>query len=109
MILSFISIVANIAFFIVLRLNLFTDKAHMADGTVKTYHKSPISRLEVADKSGLFYLYIFFAAVSIITGILYLAGVKNSVIKISQIIALACSAVMFIIIMVTAANTHPRY
>ena len=108
MILSFISIVANIAFFFFFLLNLFTDKA-LADGTVKTYHKSPISRLEVADKSGLFYLYIFFAAVSIITGILYLAGVKNSVIKIIQIIALACSAIMFIIIMVTAANTHPRY
>ena len=109
MILSIISIVINIVFFIVLKLNLYTDKAHMADGTVRTWHRSPIERLDVAGKNEMFYIQIFLAAVSIITSILILAGVKNNVVRIIQTAALAASAVMFIIIMVTASNTHPKY
>lgn len=109
MIISIVSIIANIMFFAVLKMNLYTDKAHMADGTVRTYHRSPISRLYVADKSELLYLYVFFAAVSIITGILVLIGIRNNVIRIVQIIASIGSAVMFIIIMMVTAKIHPHY
>jgi len=109
MILSIISIVVNILFIVVLKLDLYTDKIPMPDGDVRTWRGSPADRLDAASKSGLFYLQIFLAAVSVITSILIICGVKNNVVKIIQIASLIASAVLFIVIMVIAQTTHPKY
>ena len=43
--------------------------------------RSPVTRLGISDRAFLFYLQIVFAAVSIITGVLQLFRVRNSIIK----------------------------
>ena len=106
---SIISIIVNAIFFVVLNLDIYTDRAPLADGSVREWHRSPLGRLEIADERYLFYLQILFAAVSIITSILVMVGIKNNVVKIIRLVATIASAVMFIIIMVTTNNTHAKY
>ena len=47
--------------------------------------------------------------ISIITSILYLVGIRNNVIKVIQLVATIASAVLFVIIMIVAGITHPKY
>lgn len=103
------TIVANIVFCFVLRMEIYTDRAHMADGSVHVYHKSPLDRLEVADRYGLFYLQLMFMVISCITGILLICGVKNNIVRIVQLVSSAASIVMFITIMVISKGIHPKY
>lgn len=79
MLLSIISIVINIIFFVVLNLEIFTDRAVLPDGIRRTWHNSAIDRLSAADLNWLLYLQIFF------------------------------SAVVFAVIMLVSAATHPTY
>ena len=109
MVLSIISIIVNVVFFVVLKLNLYTDRAVLGDGTTREWQRSPLDRLYVADKQPLFYLQVFLAAVSIITSILVLVGVKNSIVKIVQIVSTIASVILFVIIMIVAGNIHPKY
>ena len=109
MILSIVSIIANIAFFVLVKLELFTDHASFPDGSEREYQRSVIDRLEVCDRRELLYLQLFLAAVSIITSILVLCGIKNNIIKVVQLVSSIASLIMFIIIMIVAVTTHPTY
>ena len=109
MLLSIISIVINIIFFVVLNLEIFTDRAVLPDGIRRTWHNSAIDRLSAADLNWLLYLQIFFSAVSVITGILYMCGLRNNAVKIIRLVSLIGSAVVFAVIMLVSAATHPTY
>lgn len=109
MLLSIISIIINIIFFVVLNVKMFTDKSVLPGEGSRTWHNSAIDRLSAADMYWLFYLQIFFAAVSVITSILYMFGIRNNVIKIIRLVSLIGSVIVFAIIMLVAATTHPKY
>ena len=109
MLLSILSIVANILFFVVLHLSIYTDRAMMPGGQVRQWQRSPIDRLRISGQPALLYLQILFAAVSVVTGILLLCGVKNSVVKKVRLISTIASAAMFLVIMIVTGAVQPRY
>ena len=109
MLLSIISILANVAFLIVLNMDIYTDRAMMATGEMREWHRSPITRLGIADQSWLFHLQLVLVAVSIVTSVLVLFGVRSDVVRIIRLVSLIASAVMFIVIMVVTSNTHAKY
>ena len=109
MLMTVLSIIANITFFVVLNMNIYTDRAIMPTGEIREWHRSPIARLSIADQSFLIYLQIVFAAVSIITSVLFLFGVRNNIIKIIQLVSTIGSTIMFIIIMIITSNSHAKY
>ena len=86
MLVSILSIIANIAYFVVLNMNIYTDRATMPTGEIREWHRSPIARLNIADQSFLFYLQIVLAAASIITSVLFLFGVRDRIIRTIQLI-----------------------
>ena len=109
MLITILSIILNIAYFVVLNLNIYTDRAMMPTGEIREWHRSPITRLNIADQSFLIYLQIVFAAVSIITSVLFLFGVRNNIIKIIQLVSTIGSTIVFIIIMIVTSNLHAKY
>ena len=109
MLITILSIIVNIAYFVVLNMNIYTDRAMMPTGDVREWHRSPIARLSIADQSFLIYLQIVFAAVSIITSVLFLFGVRNNIIKIIQLVSTIGSTIMFIIIMIVTSISHAKY
>ena len=109
MLITILSIMLNIAYFVVLNLNIYTDRAMMPTGEIREWHRSPVTRLNIADQSFLIYLQIVFAAVSIITSVLFLFGVRNNIIKIIQLVSTIGSTIMFIIIMIVTSNLHAKY
>ena len=109
MLITILSIILNIAYFVVLNLNIYTDRAMMPTGEIREWHRSPVTRLNIADQSFLIYLQIVFAAVSIITSVLFLFGVRNNIIKIIQLVSTIGSTIMFIIIMIVTSNLHAKY
>ncbi len=106
---TILSIIVNIAYFVILNMNIYTDRAMMPTGDVREWHRSPITRLNMADQSFLLYLQIVLAAVSIITSVLYLFGVRSRKIRIIQLVSLIGSTIVFIIIMIVSSNSHARY
>ena len=109
MLITILSIILNIAYFVVLNINIYTDRAMMPTGEIREWHRSPIARLNIADQSFLIYLQIVFAAVSIITSVLFLFGVRNNIIKIIQLVSTIGSTIVFIIIMIVTSNLHAKY
>ena len=109
MLITILSIILNIAYFVVLNLNIYTDRAMMPTGEIREWHRSPVTRLNIADQSFLIYLQIVFAAVSIITSVLFLFGVRNNIIKIIQLVSTIGSTIMFNIIMIVTSNLHAKY
>ena len=109
MLMTILSIIVNITFFVVLNMNIYTDRAMMPTGEVREWHRSPIARLSIADQSFLIYLQIVIAAVSIITSVLFLFGVRNKTIRTIQLVSVIGSTIVFIIIMVVASNSHAKY
>jgi hypothetical protein len=109
MLMSILFIIINIAYFVVLNINIYTDRAMMQTGEIREWHRSPIARLNIADQSFLIYLQIVFAAVSIITSVLFLFGVRNNIIKIIQLVSTIGSTIVFIIIMIVTSNLHAKY
>ena len=109
MLLSILSVVLNIGFFIVLNADLYTDRAAMPDGQIREWQRSPADRLNISDQPLLLYLYIAFAVISIVTALLVLFGVKNSIIKVVRTGSFIASAIMFVIIMIVTSNTHSHY
>ena len=109
MLITILSIILNIAYFVVLNLNIYTDRAIMPTGEIREWHRSPVTRLNIADQSFLIYLQIVFAAVSIITSVLFLFGVRNNIIKIIQLVSTIGSTIVFIIIMIVTSNLHAKY
>ena len=81
MLLNILSIIVNVIYFIVLRTELYTDRAMLPDGNMREWQHSPIDRLYAADKPGLLYLQLLFAVVSVITGVLILFGVRNDIVR----------------------------
>ncbi len=81
----------------------------MPTGEVREWHRSPITRLVIADQSFLIYLQIVLAAVSIVSGILCLFGVNNSKIRTIQLVSTIGSVIVFIIIMIVTSNLHVKY
>ncbi len=109
MLISIISIVANILFFVVLNLNIYTDRTSFPDGSTREWQRSPLARLELSDQRYLFYLQIAVAAVSVITSILVICGVKSNAVKIIRNVSSVLSLIVFIIIMIVSNNTHAKY
>ena len=109
MLMTILSIIANIAYFVVLNLNIYTDRAKMPTGEVREWHRSPIARLNIADQSFLIYLQIVLAAVSVITSVLFLFGIRTRTIRTIQLVSLIGSAVVFIIIMIVTSDSHAKY
>ena len=109
MLMTILSIIANIAYFIVLNINIYTDRAMMPTGEVREWQRSPIARLSIADQSFLLYLQIFLAAVSVITSVLFLFGVRSRMIRTIQLVSIIGSTIVFIMIMIVTANSHAKY
>jgi hypothetical protein len=109
MLMSILFIIINTAYIVVLNTNIYTDRAMMQTGEIREWHRSPIARLNIADQSFLIYLQIVFAAVSIITSVLFLFGVRNNIIKIIQLVSTIGSTIVFIIIMIVTSNLHAKY
>ncbi|MBR0393469.1 MAG: hypothetical protein IJK38_14220 [Oscillospiraceae bacterium] len=109
MLMAILSIIANISYFVVLNLNIYTDRAMMPNGGVREWHRSPITRLNIADQSFLIYLQIVLAAVSMITSLLFLFGVRSSIVKTIQLVSIIGSTIVFIIIMIVSSDSHAKY
>ena len=109
MLMTILSIIVNITFFVVLNMNIYTDRAMMPTGEVREWHRSPIARLSIADQSFLIYLQIVIAAVSIITSVLFLFGVRNKTIRTIQLVSVIGSTIAFIIIMIVSSNSFAKY
>ena len=109
MLMSILSIIANIAYFVVLNMNIYTDRATMPTGEVREWHRSPIARLNIADQSFLFYLQMILAAVSIITSVLFLFGVRDRIIRTVQLVSVIGSTIIFIIITIVTSDSHAKY
>jgi TRAP-type uncharacterized transport system fused permease subunit len=109
MLISIISIIANVLFFVVLNINFYTDRTSFPDGSVREDQRSPLGRLELSDQRYLFYLQTALAAVSIIMSVLVLFGVKNNAVKLIRNISSAASLIVFIIIIIATGNTHAKY
>ena len=109
MLMSILSIIANIAYFVVLNMNIYTDRAMMPTGEIREWHRSPIARLNIADQSLLFYLQMILAVVSIITSVLFLFGVRGRMIRTIQLVSIIGSTIVFIIIMIVTSNSHAKY
>lgn len=109
MLIPILSIILNIVYFVALNIEFYTDRAMMPTGQVREWRRSPITRLHIADQSFLFYLQIIIAVVSIITSVLLLFGIRNSIIKTVQLVSTIGSTVMFVIIMIVTANSHATY
>ena len=109
MLMAILSIIVNIAYFVVLNMNIYTDRAMMPTGEVREWHRSPIARLNIADQSFLIYLQVVLAAVSIISSVLFLLGVRSSIIRTIQLVSIIGSTIVFIIIMIVTSNSHAKY
>ena len=109
MLMTILSIIVNITYFVVLNMNIYTDRAMMPTGDVREWHRSPIARLSIADQSFLIYLQIVIAAVSIITSVLFLFGIRNKTIRTIQLVSVIGSTIVFIIIMIVTSNSFAKY
>ena len=109
MLITILSIILNIAYFVVLNLNIYTDRAMMPTGEIREWHRSPVTRLNIADQSFLIYLQIVFGAVSIITSVLFLFRVRKRMIRTIQLVSVIGSTIMFVIIMIVTSDFHANY
>lgn len=106
---SIISIIANIAFNVIIFLKLFKDRVHMPDGGVNVYHLSALDKLNAAELTVLVYLQILISMVAVIFSIFVLSKFKIDVMKKPQIISFIASVVMFVVLMIVAVLIHPKY
>ena len=109
MLMTILSVIVSIVYFVVLNMNIYTDRAMMPTGEVREWHRSPITRLCIADQSFLIYLQILFAAVTVITSVLFLFGVRSRVIRTIQLVSVIGSTSVFIIIMIVTSDLHAKY
>lgn len=109
MVLSVLAIILNAVFIAVLNMSLYTDQAHMPSGEVRVWHRSPRDRLYIADRASILYLQYLLAAVSVVTSLLILFGVRNETVRMVWLAGTAASIVIFVIIMVMTSNIHARY
>ena len=106
---SIISIVANVVFYVVLRMELYTDSYYLPDGEMHSNRRSPIDTLYSADIPWMLYMQVFLMIVSIATSLLVLFGLRNRVVDVMQAVSILASAAAFVIILIIAGNVHLRY
>ncbi len=109
MLMAILSIIGNIAYFVVLNMNIYTDRAIMPNGQVREWHRSPITRLNISGQPFLIYLQIVLAAVSIVTSVLFLFKVRSNTVRTIQLVSAIGSTIVFIVIMIVTANSHVNY
>jgi len=109
MMMAILSMIANAAYLVILNIAFYTDRVKMPTGEIREWHRSPVTRLNLSGQSFLFYLQIFLAAVSILTSVLLMFGVRSSIIKTIQLVSMIGSTVIFVIIMIVTANSHVHY
>ena len=109
MMMAILSMIANAAYLVIRNIAFYTDRVKMPTGEIREWHRSPVTRLNLSGQSFLFYLQIVFAAVSILTSVLLLFGVRSSIIKTIQLVSMIGSTVIFVIIMIVTANSHVHY
>ena len=109
MLMAILSIIANVAYLVILNIAFYTDRVKMPTGEIREWHRSPVTRLNLSGQSFLFYLQIVLAAVSILTSVLLMFGVRSSIIKTIQLVSMIGSTVIFVIIMIVTANSHVHY
>ena len=110
MLLYIISIIANAVYFVILRMDLYTDTYHLPDWEMGVHHRSPIDSLYTADNPALLYLQLALMLASAVTSLLMLLGVKSHAVKVIQIASTIGSTAMFIIILIYAGYfVHPHY
>ena len=109
MMMAILSMIANVAYLVILNIAFYTDRVKMPTGEIREWHRSPVTRLNLSGQSFLFYLQIVLAAVSILTSVLLLFGVRSSIIKTIQLVSMIGSTVVFVIIMIVTANSHVHY
>ncbi len=109
MILRILTVILNAVYVIVLNLDIYTDRAMMPNGQTREWRRSPIARLNISDQSALLYVQLFLIAVSVISAVLLLFGIKNDILKKVWIISSVLSTAMFVIIMIVTSNTHAEY
>ena len=115
MLVTILSIIANIAYCAVLNMNIYTDKAMMPNGEIREWHRSPIARLRIADQSYLIYLQMILAAISIISCVLFLLGVRERIIRTIQLVtsglrsSITLGTIVFIIIMIVTSDSYANY
>ena len=109
MMMAILSMIANAAYLVILNIAFYTDRVKMPTGEIREWHRSPVTRLNLSGQSFLFYLQIVLAAVSILTSVLLLFGVRSSIIKMIQLVSMIGSTVIFVIIMIVTANSHVHY
>ena len=107
-ILSILSVIANIMYFVVLRMELYTRTATFPSGQ-RTYHYSPLDMLYHAGNTGLKDFQFVFSVISVILVTLLIVGIKNRYVKIAWIISTAASTILFIAILVYAGSVHLTY
>ncbi|MCR5251869.1 MAG: hypothetical protein K6E50_14815 [Lachnospiraceae bacterium] len=107
--LSIISIVINTLFFIIMNIDLYTDRFTLPDEGLRVWKSSPIDRLDVAGNRFPLYLFLFFGIISIVSSVLFLFGLKHNAVKTIRLISTIASALMFIIVMIYSATVHPNY
>lgn len=106
---SIISIILNVLYFVILSIPMYTDRAHMENGSVREWHRSPIDRLNISGMSWLFYLQIVISVICTVTSLLMIFGVKTKAIKTIQLISLIASVAVFAVIMIITGNSHAKY
>ncbi|MBO6308178.1 MAG: hypothetical protein J6N70_04930 [Oribacterium sp.] len=109
MMMAILSMIANAAYLVILNIAFYTDRVKMPTGEIREWHRSPVTRLNLSGQSFLFYLQIVLAAVSILTSVLLMFGVRSSIIKTIQLVSMIGSTVIFVIIMIVTANSHVHY
>ena len=106
---TILSIIVNIVYYLVMNTAIYIDRAKMANGEVREWHRSPVDRLNMADKGILYYLQLILAIISIITSVLLLSGISSSIVKKIQLITTIGSTVVFLIIMIVTASINVKY
>lgn len=109
MLLSIISIAVNVAYYLIMNLEIYTDRAMMANGQVREWKRSRISRLRMAEKTWMLYAWVAFAVMAVVTSLLTVFGVDNTVIKKAQLISTIASTAMFAVIMIFTGNSFAHY
>ena len=97
------------AFCVVLNLNLYTDSAMMPDGHMRYWKRSPLTRLNIMDRHRFAYVQFIFAAISVLSAILLIFGVKAEIVRKMWIVSTVASVVIFVIIMVMTSNSYAHY
>ncbi len=105
-----ISMIVNGVYLFVLNKDLYVDRYHLPDGEMGEHHRSPIDSLYTANNPALLHLQLFLMLISAVSSILLLIGVKNSIVRVIQIVSTIASTVVFVIILIYTGNSvHPKY